>query len=59
MEGKKLDGMLNQEIADHVLVQVVTNLTREVYLPGDIIIQQGETGREMYFLIKGTLQWKK
>ena len=59
MEGKKLDGMLNQEIADHVLVQVVTNLTREVYLPGDIIIQQGETGREMYFLIKGDVAVEK
>jgi hypothetical protein len=59
MEGRKLDGMVNQEIADHVLVQVVTNLTREVYLPGDIIIQQGETGREMYFLIKGDVAVEK
>ena len=44
---------MNQEIADHILVQVVTNLGREVYLPQDVIIQQGETGREMFFLIKG------
>jgi hypothetical protein len=53
MEGSRLNGMINQEIADHVLVQVVTNLGREVYLPQDVIIQQGETGREMFFLIKG------
>jgi len=53
MNGKKLEGMMNQEIADHILVQVVTNLGREVYLPQDVIIQQGETGREMFFLIKG------
>jgi len=50
---------LSQDIVDHILVLVVSHLNREVYLPNDIIVQQGEIGNSMFFLNKGIVAVEK
>jgi CRP-like cAMP-binding protein len=50
---------LSREIVDHILVLMVSHLNREVYLPNDIIVQQGEIGNSMFFLNTGIVVVEK
>eukprot|EP00949_MAST-11_sp_MAST-11-sp1_P001712 g1712.t1 len=52
---KGVTDIMNADIADHLLVAMVSALTIEIYLEGDVIIQQGETGCEMFFLVRGSV----
>lgn len=36
--------------------RIITKLTFEVFLEGDVIIQEGTMGTEMYFLQEGTVE---
>merc|ERR1711871_553002 len=54
-----LSGIMSEETSDHILVAIVNALQREVFLPGDTIIQQGEIGEEMFFLVRGLISIEK
>ncbi len=40
---------------EELLRDIVSKLDPVVFLPGDIIVRKGETGREMYFISRGTV----
>ena len=42
-------------VGEELLRDIVSKLEPVVFLPGDIIVRQGETGREMYFISRGTV----
>ena len=42
-----------QEIPSNVVVQMVMAFEEDVFAPGDLIINQGEVGTELFFVIKG------
>lgn len=42
-----------QEMPSQVVVQMVTAFSEAVYGPGDMIIVQGESGTELFFIVKG------
>lgn len=45
--------------ADPIFVsEIVTKLRFEVFLEGDVIIQEGSVGTEMYFLREGSVEIK-
>jgi CRP-like cAMP-binding protein len=58
-DDESLSGIMSEETSDHILVAIVNALQREVFLPGDTLIQQGEIGEEMFFLVRGLISIEK
>ncbi|MFW6368691.1 MAG: ion transporter [Spirochaetota bacterium] len=41
---------------EQLLRDIISKLEPCVYLPGDIVVRKGETGREMFFISKGSVE---
>ncbi|MEZ4697350.1 MAG: cyclic nucleotide-binding domain-containing protein [Rhodothermales bacterium] len=44
------------EVPDAFVRNVALKLTSEIFTPGDYVVRAGEAGREMYFIVRGSVE---
>lgn len=47
--------LLNLPMSDNLIQTIATNLIPEIYLPADYIIFKNDIGKEMFFIIEGSV----